>query len=84
MTFTGFICVLIGHGILYFDSDAFEYPCYSPKAYILFAFFIFLYHIIDSSDGKQARRIGNSTPLGAILDHGLDSISVTLFFMPWG
>ena len=84
MTFIAFAFVVTAHAILYFDSDKFEYPSYSRYALILFALFIFFYHIIDSSDGKQARKLKNSTALGMILDHGLDSISITLIFMPFG
>ena len=29
MTITGFVCVCVAHAILYFDSDKFEYPCYT-------------------------------------------------------
>ena len=32
----------------------------------------FLYIILDGIDGKQARRTGNSTPFGMLMDHGCD------------
>ena len=32
----------------------------------------------DNCDGKQARKTGNSTPLGMLFDHGCDSLIVTL------
>lgn len=28
---------------------------------------------LDGTDGKQARRTGSSSPLGELMDHGLDS-----------
>ena len=31
-----------------------------------------LYQILDNIDGKQARRTGNSTPFGMLMDHGCD------------
>lgn len=34
---------------------------------------IFLAYTLDGIDGKQARRIGLSGPLGELFDHGLDS-----------
>ena len=52
MTVLGFIFVVIGHFALYFDSDQFENPCYNPWSYIIFALAVFIYHILDSSDGK--------------------------------
>ncbi len=32
--------------------------------------------MLDEMDGKQARRTGNSSPLGLIFDHGCDCFSV--------
>ena len=37
----------------------------------------FWYQTIDAIDGKQARRINNCSPLGQLLDHNLDQISIT-------
>ncbi|XP_034949786.1 cholinephosphotransferase 1 isoform X1 [Chelonus insularis] len=36
---------------------------------------LFIYQSLDSIDGKQARRTGNSSPLGELFDHGCDSVS---------
>jgi len=35
------------------------------------------YQTIDAVDGKQARRTNNCSPLGQLLDHNLDQISIT-------
>lgn len=32
--------------------------------------------MLDNVDGKQARKIQNSTPLGMIMDHGCDALGV--------
>lgn len=42
----------------------------------LFAFAVFAYQTLDNLDGKQARRIKNSSPLGMIMDHGCDALTV--------
>ena len=34
------------------------------------------YHVLDNVDGAQARRAGTNGPVGELLDHGLDAISV--------
>lgn len=39
---------------------------------------IYEYSLADGIDGKQARRIGLSGPLGELFDHGLDSYSAVL------
>jgi phosphatidylglycerophosphate synthase len=38
--------------------------------------------IWDNCDGKQARKTKNSSPLGMILDHGIDSANAWLCVMP--
>lgn len=38
----------------------------------------FMYRMLDEMDGKQARRTGNSSPLGLIFDHGCDAFAVGL------
>ena len=38
-----------------------------------------LYVIVDSLDGKQARRLKRSSPLGQLLDHGCDSLNAFCF-----
>ena len=39
---------------------------------LLGAFGIFFHQTLDALDGKQARRIGASSPLGQLFDHGCD------------
>ena len=38
--------------------------------------FYFLISTLDALDGKQARRIGNSTPFGELFDHSVDIITL--------
>jgi phosphatidylglycerophosphate synthase len=40
-----------------------------------------IYRILDEMDGKQARRTGNSSPLGLLFDHGCDAFTAALFCM---
>ena len=44
-----------------------------PLASFACAFFYTTYIILDYSDGKQARRLNASTPLGLLVDHGTDA-----------
>ncbi|ETO36527.1 CDP-alcohol phosphatidyltransferase [Reticulomyxa filosa] len=41
----------------------------------------FFYHTFDGLDGKQARRTGNSSPLGQLFDHGCDAFIYTPILM---
>jgi len=47
-------------------------------AYYFCAFCLFIYQTLDAVDGKQARRLNLSGPLGELFDHGMDSISTFL------
>ena len=47
-----------------------------PSACFFSAFCLIVYQTLDAIDGKQARRIGRSSPLGQLFDHGCDSIAV--------
>jgi phosphatidylglycerophosphate synthase len=38
----------------------------------------FVYRLLDEMDGKQARKTGNSSPVGLMFDHGCDSFTVAL------
>ncbi len=45
---------------------------------MLFAIVLFIYQTMDAIDGKQARRTGNSSPLGQLFDHGCDCFIMSL------
>eukprot|EP01062_Namystynia_karyoxenos_P063105 TRINITY_DN55922_c0_g1_i1.p1 TRINITY_DN55922_c0_g1~~TRINITY_DN55922_c0_g1_i1.p1 ORF type:complete len:427 (+),score=144.42 TRINITY_DN55922_c0_g1_i1:85-1281(+) len=49
--------------------------------YACLAFLFFAYQTFDGSDGKQARRTGSGSPLGELVDHGIDA--VTMPFIAW-
>ncbi|CDW83660.1 UNKNOWN [Stylonychia lemnae] len=40
-----------------------------------------IYRMLDEMDGKQARKTGNSSPLGLLFDHGCDSFTTGLMTM---
>jgi len=42
------------------------------------AFSHLIYIILDNADGKQARRTKTSSPLGLLLDHGLDALTTCI------
>lgn len=46
--------------------------------YFSFALEMFLYQTFDALDGLQARRTGQSSPLGELFDHTIDAINTTL------
>jgi ethanolaminephosphotransferase len=43
-----------------------------------------LYHIFDLIDGKHARKTGQSSPLGLLVDHGCDALTTFLYTMCLG
>jgi len=51
----------------------------SPSwSYVLCAAGLLMYQTLDAIDGKQARRICCSSPLGELFDHGCDALSIGL------
>ncbi|CAI5747468.1 unnamed protein product [Peronospora destructor] len=46
--------------------------------YINAGFSLLFYQILDVADGKQARKTGNSSPLGLLFDHGCDALNVVV------
>ena len=46
--------------------------------FFLQAYSFFAYRMLDEMDGKQARRTGNSSPLGLMFDHGCDAFTTVL------
>lgn len=47
----------------------------------MFGMSYFIYRILDEMDGKQARKTGNSSPLGMLFDHGCDAFSIGFVLM---
>ncbi|XP_069477122.1 ethanolaminephosphotransferase 1-like [Ambystoma mexicanum] len=84
LTFSGFVLILINYFILsFFDwhyttSVGFHEPI-PTWVWLFAALATFCAYGLDSIDGKHARRIGCSGPLGELFDHGLDSWAASLF-----
>jgi ethanolaminephosphotransferase len=76
ITLIGWLIVVNVHIIFLFlanpENFGNAYPAYLG---VLQAVSMFIYVIMDNSDGKQARKIGASSPLGMMFDHGLDMIN---------
>lgn len=63
--------------LVYYSPDGKqEIPGY---ALVLAAIGLFIYQTLDACDGKQARRTGNSSPLGELFDHGCDAVSTSKY-----
>lgn len=70
----GFIINLIPH-VLIITQYGFDLEGPMPSyMYVLIGVCYSMYMYFDNCDGKQARRTGNSSPLGMILDHQCDVI----------
>jgi len=53
-----------------------SHPGRGGLVYLVPALTLHLYNLCDNADGAHARRTGQSSPLGELLDHGLDLLNV--------
>lgn len=51
---------------------------------VLFAFFMQWFSLVDCMDGMRARRTKCGSPLGRIIDEGIDQIAYTAFGAYYG
>jgi ethanolaminephosphotransferase len=75
ITLLGFTCSLIPHTLLacmFPDNFAGDVPRWLS---ILTGVMHLVYMHLDNMDGKQARKTGNSSPLGLLFDHGCDAMT---------
>lgn len=78
VTLIGFVILNSAVWIMFatMDFESFEVTSGS----IIFAVIAkFVYQTLDGMDGKQARRLGKSSPLGQLFDHGCDCILTTFW-----
>lgn len=60
-------------GLFFLILDPSLQQNYPRWVYLIGAIGVFTHQTLDALDGKQARRIKASSPLGQLLDHGLDA-----------
>ncbi|KAI9321525.1 CDP-alcohol phosphatidyltransferase-domain-containing protein [Dichotomocladium elegans] len=81
ITLIGLLCVMLNVATLYYYAPDLG-PC--PKwVHTSFGIGLFIYQSLDAIDGKQARRTGQSGPLGELFDHGCDALNTTLGVLTW-
>jgi ethanolaminephosphotransferase len=78
ITLAGFMFTVVPFFYLFFEYGwNFSTPVGAGFCYTN-AVCYFIYRLLDEMDGKQARRTGNSSPLGLIFDHGCDAFTCGL------
>ncbi len=76
ITLFGFICVVLAYGLVTTaTTDTVKINSF------LAALLTFIYMTADAIDGKHARRIHNSSPLGEIMDHMCDNLAVPFLIL---
>jgi len=74
ITLVGLLFQVLAYVVLASWSKNFEEPVPDAACYLAAAC-LFIYATLDNMDGKQARRVGASSPLGLLFDHGCDAIN---------
>ena len=76
ITLIGLSCNLLGVILLHFIG---EEDTWKARLALFFSGCMGLFYMfMDFLDGKQARRLGCSSPLGQLFDHGCDSLNIHL------
>jgi len=78
LTVLGFLFTIVPFIVMFSISGASFYSEIPSWFCYVHAVTYFLYRLLDEMDGKQARRTGNSSPLGLLFDHGCDCFAVGL------
>lgn len=76
ITLIGLSCNLFGVVLLHLFGD--EDSWRARLSFFISASMALFYMFMDFLDGKQARRLGCSSPLGQLFDHGCDSLNIHL------
>ena len=80
ITLSGFAFILINIITCLIVSP--DFLSVHPRwCYFTYAIGLFLYQTFDACDGLQARRTGQSGPLGELFDHCIDSLNTTVSLM---
>ena len=67
------LCFNILASIISYNDGEFDFSHkLKSSTCMIIGLFQLLYQLLDNIDGKQARRTGNSTPFGMLMDHGCD------------
>jgi ethanolaminephosphotransferase len=77
ITLTGFGFVIVNIFSMLYYTPTLDQECPS-WIYASWAIGLFLYQTLDAIDGTQARRTGQSGPLGELFDHGVDALNTSL------
>lgn len=76
ITFFSLCCNIIAFIITLLDGGFdFSHPLKCSTCYVI-GISQLVYQALDNIDGKQARRTGNSTPFGMLMDHGCDTFTL--------
>ncbi|CEJ92125.1 Putative Choline/ethanolaminephosphotransferase [[Torrubiella] hemipterigena] len=77
ITLTGFLFVIANFLTMLWYNPTLDQDC-PTWVYYSWAVGLFLYQTFDAVDGSQARRTGQSGPLGELFDHGVDALNTSL------
>lgn len=72
MTVVGFLHAIASHVLLMSEDKP------APWKFVVASWLYLVYSMMDNADGKQARKIKMSSPLGLVLDHGCDAFVLVI------
>jgi len=80
LTLGGLVCNIASYVLgLYYMPNLGTYTEPPQWVFFMMGLLILIYIFLDNMDGKQAFRTGSSSPMGELLDHGCDSLTIAIY-----
>ncbi|KAL7712125.1 Choline/ethanolaminephosphotransferase [Entamoeba marina] len=73
ITVTGGLFIILGL------FTGYNFEILGSWGHLIIGILFYLYTLFDTLDGKQARRTGSGSPLGELMDHGVDVLVMGIF-----
>lgn len=84
VTLTGFFFIVVNLLTLLYYDPYLNNPNVPSWTIYSYAFGLFMYQTFDAVDGMQARKTGQSGPLGELFDHCVDALNTSLSALIFG
>ena len=91
ITLIGLVFMVASYGLFWYHVPSLDIAAVEAETgqevprwiFLVHGLCMLIYQTLDNMDGKQARRTGNSSPLGLLFDHGCDAVNSVFGSANW-